>query len=258
MPFKYDAAGNLVTTDATVGGKTVKLPVFIHSDNTEAGLDGDGTIGTIARLNGEAKQHREAKEAAEALAKKFDGLDAASARKALETVKNLDDKKLIDAGEVEKLKAAVASALNEQITTLKSQLEAANSKVTSMTIGSVFTDSKFIKDKTVVPADMMRALFGANFKLDDAGQIYAVDNSGNKLYSKTSPGSLATSEEALDLLVGAYAHRDTILKGTGGSGGGTRQGPLGAGGKRVMTRSQFDALPAADKMKTAAEVTIVD
>ena len=47
--------------------------------------------------------------------KSFDGLDADEARRALELVKNLDDKRLIDAGEVEKVKAEARKALDEQL-----------------------------------------------------------------------------------------------------------------------------------------------
>jgi hypothetical protein len=63
---------------------------FVHADGSEAPFDADGTVATIWRLNGEAKSHREAKEAAEAKLKTFDGIeDGPAALAALTIVKNL-------------------------------------------------------------------------------------------------------------------------------------------------------------------------
>ena len=98
VKLKLDEQGNAVLQD----GK----PVYVHDDGKEVPFDAPGAMAKIASLNAEAKTHREAKEAAEAKLKAFDGIeDAEAAKKALATVKNLDDKKLVDAGEVEKLKA---------------------------------------------------------------------------------------------------------------------------------------------------------
>ena len=95
MPFKTDTAGNIVTQETN--GQ--KLPVYVHADGKEAPFDGDATLNTISRLNGEAKGHRERAEKAEGTLKGFDGItDPAAAMRALNTVKNLDEKKLVDAG----------------------------------------------------------------------------------------------------------------------------------------------------------------
>ena len=85
-----------VTYAAVQDGK----PVFTDEAGKDVAFDAPGTIGTISRLNGEAKSHREGKEAAERALKAFEGIaDPAAALKALETVGSLDQKKLIDAGE---------------------------------------------------------------------------------------------------------------------------------------------------------------
>ncbi|MER0133114.1 hypothetical protein KD913_25385 [Klebsiella pneumoniae] len=42
------------------------LPVYVHDDGKEIGFDAVQAVGKISSLNGEAKSHREAKEAAEA------------------------------------------------------------------------------------------------------------------------------------------------------------------------------------------------
>ena len=69
MPFKFNADGTIAMDAAA------KLPIFIHANGTEAPFDADNTVSTITRLNGEAKTHREAKEAAELKLKSFDGIE---------------------------------------------------------------------------------------------------------------------------------------------------------------------------------------
>ena len=93
--WKLDADGKLELKDGN--------PIYLDASGRESIVDG----GTITRLNGEARAHREAKEAAETKLRAFEGLDPEAARKAVETVKNIDAKKLIDAGEVEKVRESV-------------------------------------------------------------------------------------------------------------------------------------------------------
>ena len=86
-------------------------PVYVDADGAEALYDGESLAEHVTRLNGEsATRRRELREAQEKLGA-FDGIeDPEAARKALTTVKNLDDKKLVDAGEVDKVKEAAIQA----------------------------------------------------------------------------------------------------------------------------------------------------
>ncbi|ELW93497.1 hypothetical protein ACINNAV78_2891 [Acinetobacter baumannii Naval-78] len=49
-------------------------PIYIHDDGKEMPHDAPHSVATIARLNNEAKTHREAKEAAEKALKAFEGM----------------------------------------------------------------------------------------------------------------------------------------------------------------------------------------
>jgi hypothetical protein len=143
--------------------------VFVHADGKESPFDGDGTIGTITRLNGEAKSHREAKEAAETRVKLFEGIDdAEAARKALETVKNIKDGDLIQAGKVEEIKAAAKRAAEEQVEAAnkqfvaelaktKTERDALQNQLYDEKIGGSFDRSKFIADKLAIPGDIAKA-----------------------------------------------------------------------------------------------------
>lgn len=208
------------------------LPVYVHDDGKEVGFDAPQTVSKIGQLNAEAKTHREAKEKAETALKVFDGLDADQAKQALQTVQNLDAKKLVDAGEVDKVKAEITEALKQtyepQLQQLTQERDQVQSQLHQELIGGGFSRSKYIQDNIAVPVDMVQATFGKNFKIED-GKVVGYDANGQKLYSRTNPGELAGMDEALESLVGGYAHKDSILKGSGAGGGGFG----GAGGNKI-------------------------
>ncbi|AVH38069.1 hypothetical protein AL532_17845 [Pseudomonas monteilii] len=216
MKLKLDADGHVVVQDGR--------PVYIEDDGTEVAFDAPGTRNTITRLNTEAKNHRQRAEAAETAVAAFEGItDPAAARKALETVANLDQKKLVDAGQVEQANA-------ERDRAWQAKLDEANGKATnfeqqlySEMIGGNFARSKFIADKLAVPADMVQATFGRNLKIEE-GKVVAYDAQGQKIFSRSRPGELADFDEALETLVSQYPHRAHILKSSDANGSGALPG----------------------------------
>lgn len=216
MKLKLDENGNAVLQD----GK----PVYVHDDGKEVAFDAPATVATITRLNAEAKTHREGKEAAEKLLKGFEGIqDAGAAKKALEIVANLDAKKLVDAGEIEKVKQEISKAFQGQLDEANTKAASLEQQLYGEKIGGSFARSKFIAEKLAIPADMVQAAFGKNLKIED-GKIVAYDATGNKVFSRVRPGELADFDEALEVLVDQYPHKDHILKGTGANGGGAPNG----------------------------------
>lgn len=252
--LKLDDKGSVVLQD----GK----PVFVADDGKEIVFDYDTTLSTISRLNGEAKQHREAKEAFEAKLKTFDGIeDAEGARKALETVKNLDDKKLIDAGEVKRIKDEAKKAYEDQLRAQEEKYQPIikerdeyKGALHHEIIGGAFSRSKYIADKLAIPADLVESKFGSHFTIGDDNRIVAKGADGKEIYSRANPGNVADFDEALQAIVDAYSHKDSILKGTGASGGGAQGGGNNHGGKRVITRSAFDAMSPAEQSASAKAV----
>ena len=247
MKLKLDENGHVVVQD----GK----PVYVHDDGKEVAFDAPQTVATITRLNGEAKTHREAKEKLEEQTKAFEGLDPVKVKEALNTVQNLDAKKLVDAGEVDKVKAEITDALKKtyepQIQQLTTERDAVQQQLHSELIGGGFARSKFIQDNIAVPVDMIQATFGKNFKIEE-GKVVAVGADGQKIYSRARPGEVADFDEALETLVGGYQHKDSILKGGQGSGGGF-QGSGQGGGAKTMSRQQFDALDPVGRSQFARE-----
>ncbi|EXF95794.1 hypothetical protein HK44_020615 [Pseudomonas fluorescens HK44] len=245
MKLKLDDQGHVVLQD----GK----PVYVYDDGKEVAFDAPGTVNTITRLNAEAKTHREGKEAAETALKAFEGItDGAAAKKALELVSKLDQKKLVDAGEIDVVRTEISKAFQGQVDEWSTKAQAFEKQLYEEKIGGAFSRSKYIGEKLAIPADLVQSKFGAAFKVED-GKTIAYDQHGQKIYSRTRPGEIADFDEAIETLVEQYPHRDHILKGSGATGSGaTNNGGNGGQGKKTISRTQFDAL---DPMGKHAHVT---
>lgn len=248
----------------TIEGKTYAetdsagLPIYVFPDGQEKGYDGAAAATKITSLNGEAKKHREDKEAAELRLKAFEGIEnPEDALKAIETVKNLDAGQLVTAGKVEEIKAAAKKAAEDQVAhatkqigetlkTVTDERDSIRNEYHNEKIGSAFSRSKFIAEKLAIPVDVAQAVFGKNFKIDD-GKIIAVDSKGNNIFSTARPGEAADFEEALESLVTAYPNKDSILKGRGGGTGAGPGNPGGGANGKTMARSEFDRLDATTK-----------
>lgn len=245
MKLKTDDQGHAVLQD----GK----PVYVKDDGSEVAFDALGTTQTIARLNSEAKSHRERAEAAEKSLKGFEGIaDPAKALEALQLVANLDAKKLVDAGEIEKVKTEIGKAFQAQLDTANGQAAKLEQQLYAEMIGGSFARSKFAADKLAIPPDLVQAYFGKAFSIEE-GRVIAKDANGNKLYSAANPGEPAGFDESLEMLVNQYPGKEHILKGTGASGSGA-QSSSGGGGtpKGNFGGSKADRVAAIKQMTSGA------
>lgn len=234
------------------------LPIYTHDDGKEIGFDAAQAVGKISALNGEAKSHREAKEAAETKLAAFAGItDPKKALEALETMTKIDQKTLLDAGAVDQVKAEITKAFQTQLDEAKTRGDTLEGQLYNAMIGGNFSGSKFISEKIAIPADMLQARFGQSFKVED-GNVVAYDGTGNKIYSRSKPGELASFDEALEFLVEQYPQKDHILKASGNGGGGSRTTQHQAG-QKTMKRAAFDSLDMAGKQAALKDgMTIVD
>jgi hypothetical protein len=252
MKLKLDANGNAVLQDG--------MPVYVHSDGKEVPFDAAGTVATISRLNGEAKSHRERYQTAEEKLKLFEGIeDPKKAMDALKTVSNLDAKKLVDAGEFEKVKTEITKSYEEKLQAEQSKAKKYESELFNERVGGAFSRSKYIGEKCAVPADMIQSRFGSNFKIED-GKIIGYDTNGGKIYSRARPGEVADFEEAIETLVGSYQYRDNILKAPQSSGAGAQSQNGGASpNAKTIKRADFLArAPAEQASLIKSRVTPID
>lgn len=226
MKLKLDAQGHVVVQD----GK----PVYVTDDGQEVAFDAMETTAAIKRLNGEAKGHRERAEAAEKALKAFEGIDPEAAAKALDTVTKLDQKKLIDAGEVDKVRAEITKNWESKLSEAEKAKQALEQQLHNELIGGNFARSKVIAEKLAIPADLVQAAFGSAFKVEN-GRVVAYDKNGQAIYSKANPSEPAGFDEALLSLVDAYPNKEHILKGSGASGSGAGSS---SAGKTTMTLTE--------------------
>ena len=210
-------------------------PVFTGDDGKDIAFDAVGTRETITRLGAEAKSHRVRAETAEGLVKAFDGItDPAAARNALDVVSKLDQKKLVDAGEIDTVRNEISKAFQTQLDEANGKAQTFEQQLYAEKIGGNFSRSKYIADKLAVPADMVQATFGQNLKIED-GKVVAYDVQGQKIFSRARPGELADFDEAIETLVSQYPHRDHILKSSDANGGGAQ----GSGGGNSGAKGNF-------------------
>jgi len=259
----------LKTVKVTQGDKEVVYaevqdgkPVYVDDANgSEVAIDAAASAETIANLNREARGHRTAKEQAEEKLKAFEGLDPEKAREALATVESLSSEQLLTAGKVDEIKAQVKKQVDDsykgkidQLETKVRDLSGTNEKLSGSLatekVTNAFTNSKYIKDKLAVPPSVAKAVFGNNFKVEE-DKLVAYDNNGTRLYSNASGGE-PNFDEALEIIIGNYPDRDSLLKGKnnsggggdGGGGGGRQQQP----GEKSISRKAFDSLDATQRM----------
>ena len=241
MKLKLDENGHVVVQE----GK----PVYVHEDGKEVAFDASGTVSTITRLNAEAKSHRERAESAEKSLKGFDGIaDPAAARNALDVVSKLDQKKLVDAGEIDTVRNEISKAFQAQLDEANGKAQTYEQQLYAEKIGGSFARSKYIADKLAVPVDMVQATFGQNLKIEE-GKVVAYDTQGQKIFSRVRPGELADFDEAIETLVSQYPHRDHILKSSDANGGGAQNGGGGnSGAKGNFGGSKADRVAAIKAM----------
>ena len=249
MELILDEQGHAVLKD----GK----PVYRHSDGKELIFDAAQAFNKIGSLTGENTAYKKRFEEAESKLKTFEGItDPSAAMKALETVSSLDSKKLIDAGEVDKVKAEISKGYEAKLTEATTKAQALEQQLYSEKIGGSFARSKMIANKLAIPSDLVQARFGPAFKIEE-GRTVAYDPSGNKIYSRTKPGELADFEEALETLIDQYPYVESILKGSGASGGGASTSTQSSPGNKVIKLSDLNAMRPKDRaaaMSSGAKV----
>lgn len=241
MKLKLDEHGHAVLAD----GK----PVYIKDDGKELTFDAKEAFDKISSLNGENAGFRTRYQTAETALKNFDGLNAEDARKALDTLKTVDLKKMVDSGELDKVRGEVSKVFEVQLAEAKAKTDKATKALKDERIGGAFARSKFITEKCTVPADMIQARFGSQIDVGDDGKLIATDAAGNKIFSRRpeSAGSPAELDEALEILIDQYPYKANLLKGSNASGGGSQQSGGGSGGKKEISRSDFDKLSPVDQ-----------
>ena len=248
--LKMNADGNAVLKDG--------MPVFVDEEKgTEMPLDANVVFNKYHTLGEENKQWRLKHKEAETALKQFEGFDLETVKANLDAVERLKQVDMAKAGEFDKLKAEFQmladKRLNESTQSYENKLKAIGekaqnleSRLTKNTIKNHFLNSAFIKDNVAVPSDMIEAAFGYRFKVTEDDKVIALGEDGSPMLSEKKLTEVADFEEALELMVKKYPHKDSILKSKQNSGGG-----MNSGGRGIANTPEGIAL--ANKETTPAE-----
>ena len=256
MKLKLDDKGTVVLQNSK--------PVYIKDDGEELAFDANEAFSKIKALNKECGERREANKDLNARLSQFGDIDAEAAKKALATVADLDDAKLIKIGEVDALKARLQEGFLSEKKKLKEQLDEANKRADKMALGSRFASSGFIRDKTYFSPEVAEKVFSEYFSVD--GDKVVAKLNGETILSSVNHGEPADFDEALKLIVEKRADKSNILRtvnaGGSGAGGGTGSGfnggdnPFRTGNRTEQGKLIKQDANLARQMANEAGVTI--
>jgi len=262
-------------------------PVYVMEDGKEFIADVPSLYSKTLELKGESKRYREAKDLAESrvsfYADLFPDMDVEalkewkqSADAAMDTVKNLEDKKLLDAKKVEIIKNELREAHDKNLATVKKSfaekegeyrgsLSKKDEQIFKLMVGNAFANSRFFSGKdpvTLLTPDIALAAFGNNFKVkehESTGELQIVGYYNGTEILSTKPdrvGEIASIDEAIEVLIDRYPQKDRIMAaGRSGSGAGGGEGFAG-GGNDELTRLQKQYKEAQAKHDARAMITI--
>lgn len=256
MKLKLDENGNAVLQD----GK----PVYTDEGGKEQAYDLGELHSSIRRLNGEAMERRKENEKLTSSLQAFKkyGDDPEAVAQLVELGRKVKDGKLVENGESEKIRLAAIAEVENKYKPLTKELEDARAALYEERVGSKFGSSEFVRSRVAVPPDMLRAVFGKHFKIED-GNMVAYDSNGHPIYSGSDPSKYASFDEAVERLITTHPHKDRILASTGNAGSGSRGGDGGGAGGRKVSRTEFAAMAPEKqgefaKLAREGKVSIVD
>ena len=249
-------------------------PIVIDDadDNKEFGIRATDLYSKIPALQAEAKESREEKQKLQKILEPFGeqdpielltrltafgDIDPAAAKNALSTVANLEQLDKDKNVEIEKVKEGVAesykskikdidAAHEQKIAVAAGSLKQKDQVIRNLLIRGAFDRSEFIRDQTVLTADIAYDSFGKFFRIEEDGdqvKVFALDRSGEKIFSKANPGEYAPPEEAIGLIINDYPQKDSITR--------TKSGGSGAGGNTKMTSGKRAKIEALKNMNPA-------
>lgn len=250
------------------------MPVVVDDDDgEEIELDAIGLHSKVPQLQNEAKKRRlELKEAKKQL-EAFEGLgidDLESfpgwkekAEKALGTIENIDQKKLVDAGKVDEIKQAVKEEMQSKIEKIKKQaqdtekefqsaVQEKDGTIRKLMVDDQFNTSKYIGSDLIVTPKMARKIFGDQFKVEktDDGKTVTVGYLGDEpIMSKKRIGDYASFDEALQHMVENDPDVDSYKRAVDPKG---NEGPNGQQQFRQST-PQDQNVSSVDKIKAGLQ-----
>lgn len=247
-------------------------PIYLNPEGKEIALDPVGMYNKIIEMGKNEKELRGNKKRLESQLELFADIDDISewkenADKAIETVKNFNDKDWMEAKKVEALKSDMKEAHDKKLAQVQESYqskevefgETINKK--DKQIRQLMVSAKFAthplfsgsNPKTSLPPEIAETYFGKHFKVEEKDdgslELMAYYDDGNPVYSHEKPGELANFHEAMYSIFDKSPFKDSLIKGKesgSGSGGGSNDGD-GDGDELAKLRQQHaEATEAKD------------
>ena len=182
-----------------------------------------------------AKTEKAAREALEAKLKEFEGIDPKAVRELLDKQAKAAEAELEKKGEWDALKQNMIKAHGEDTAKLQAKIDelsgtvkARDNTIDELTIGTQFSNSKFLKEETTLAsATKARALYGNHFELVD-GVLTAFDKpKGSKERAPLvdASGNALDFDVAMRKIIEADPDKDALLRTAAKPGAGSGQKP---------------------------------
>lgn len=258
-----DDKGNFKVTE---DGK----PIYLDEEGAEVPVDPIGMYSKIIDLGKENKTHREKIDQVNKKLSVFEGVEdleafKTEAEKAMEAVKNFNEKDWTKVEKVEQMKRQMSEAHTEEIGQLKKSYEDTlserdgiinkkNEQIRQLMVSTKFASSPMFSGsnpKTEMSADAAEALFGRQIKIEenDNGELklQCYFANGETVYSRSNPGEPADFNEGIELIWNEYPNKNRYTK-SAGAGSGATGGSGGNGGEQdelSKLRKQLEEATAA-------------
>jgi hypothetical protein len=210
------------------------MPVYEYEDGSKAPFDAQSTTDNledkVKKLTDEKDRHFKAANKAKDGLKVFKGIDPEKAKDALETVKALKDKDLLDANGVKAIKAEMAenfkadkkNLIKDTETKLAEKdtvISAHKKAIFDLAVFSQFATSEWFNGENrkciYKAADAVR-IWGPNFNVevndDGTHSVIPMDDAGKPLLSQTEHGAPAKFDEAIEKLIDRRPDKVDLLR----------------------------------------------
>jgi hypothetical protein len=220
--------------------------VFVDPDGKELALDPPQMYGKILDLGKEAKKHREKVQELSGVVSLFEGIEDLEkwkdeAVKAIDTVKNFNDKDWMAADKVERLKREMTESYEQKLNQHKASFEEAvktkdgviqtkDQQIHRLLISNNFAVHPLFggpKPKTKLSPDLAEAYFSKHFRLEENPRtkeltLIAYQDPGRfetPIYSRENPGEVASFSEAMNELWDKFPGKDQLMDAPAGGAG---------------------------------------
>lgn len=153
--------------------------------------------------------------------KAFDGIDADAVKKMLADQKTAEEKALEAKGDWDRLKGRMAEEHGKEVKTLQEQIAALTTKLNNtegtikdLSIGTQFSQSKFISEELTLTPAKTRVIYGDYFDVEE-GKVVGYDKprgTANRTAIVDQYGNTVDFESALRKIIEADPEKDHLMK----------------------------------------------